>query len=104
MGIDSKFMDITRKAIGVDLANIMNKVIILLFIKNLYNKDMLKKYGDLVYNEEQEIGEINQIVDISKDIGGTGKIKQSHKIVLSRTNKIILLETLLEVWQVWPFT
>ena len=40
----------------------------------------LKKYEGLVYNGEQVIGEINQIVDISKSIVGTGDIKQSRKV------------------------
>ena len=33
-------MDLTKKTIGIDPANITNHVIILLFIKNLYNKDI----------------------------------------------------------------
>ena len=33
-------MDWTEIAIGVDLANITTRVIILLFIKNLYNNDI----------------------------------------------------------------
>ena len=47
----------------------------------------LKKYKGLIYNEEQEIGEINQIVDISTDIGGTGNIK--NKTAFKRLTKII---------------
>ena len=39
----------------------------------------LKKYERLVYNEEQDIGQINQIVDLSKDVSGTGEIKQSNR-------------------------
>ena len=96
-----------EKAIGVDPANITNRVPIFLFIKNLYNRNIrkrvagakvvnsladaftlahhsllkLKKYKALVYSEEQEIGEINQTVGISKDIGGTDSIKQSNKSV-----------------------
>ena len=34
------FADLTEKASGVDLANIMGRVIIFLFITNLYNKDI----------------------------------------------------------------
>ena len=95
-----KFTHLTEEAIGVDPANITNRVIIFLFIKNLYNKDIRrrvaganiintladtfklshhslikqKKYEGLVYNEEQEIGDISQIVGISKNIGGIGNI------------------------------
>ena len=71
--------DITEKAMGVDLVNIINWVMIFLFIKNLYNKDIrrrvvgmkvintlagtfkldhhsllkLRKYEGLIYNKEQ---------------------------------------------------
>ena len=101
---------------AVDQGNIMKRVIIFLFIMNLYNKDIrrrvasakviniiankfklannsllkLKKYEGKVYNEGQEIRNINQIVDISKDIGGPGNIKQPNKSALNKTNKIIL--------------
>ena len=34
------FTDLTEKAMGIDPANIINWVIIFLFIKNLYNKDI----------------------------------------------------------------
>ena len=34
------FTDLTETAIGIDPANITNKVIIYLFIKNLYNEDI----------------------------------------------------------------
>ena len=34
------FTDVTEKAMGVDPDNIMNRVIIFLFIKNLYNIDI----------------------------------------------------------------
>ena len=97
---------------GEDPANIMNRMIILLFKKNLDNKDRrrrvasvkvintladtfklayynllkLKKYEGLIYSKEQEIAEINQTVDLTKGIGGTGDIKQSCK---SELNKII---------------
>ena len=40
----------------------------------------LKKYKGLVYKEEQEVGEINQIADISKDIGETANIKNQIKV------------------------
>ena len=99
------FTDLTNKAMGINPANIKNRAIIFLFIKNLYNKDIrrrvagakvintladafrlahhsllrLKKYEGLVFNEEQEIGEINQIVDLSNGIGQTGNIKNSSK-------------------------
>ena len=98
----------------VDPANITNRVITFLFIKNLNKKYIetilasakaintlaetfklahhslltLKKYEGLVYNEELKIGEIKQIVDLSEDIGGTGNIKQSNKSALNETNKI----------------
>ena len=103
---------------GVDPVNITNRVIIFLFMKNIYNKDRrrvagtktintlagafklahcnllkLKRYEGLVYNGEQEIGKINQIVDLSKDVSGTGKIKQSNRSTLNKTNKIYLLGT-----------
>ena len=35
----------------------------------------------------QEISEINQIVDLSKDVSGTGEIKQSKRSTLSETNR-----------------
>ena len=34
------FTDLTEKAMGTDPSNITNRVIIFLFIKNLYNKDI----------------------------------------------------------------
>ena len=34
------FMDLTEKAMGIDPANITNRVIIFLLIINLYNKDI----------------------------------------------------------------
>ena len=44
-----------------------------------HSSQKLRKYESLVYNEEQEISEINQTVDISKDIGRTGNIKNQIK-------------------------
>ena len=35
-----KFTDLTEKALGTDPANISKVVVIFLFIKNLYNKDI----------------------------------------------------------------
>ena len=37
------------------------------------------------------IGEINQTVYLSKDVGGTGDIKQSNKSALNKTKKMILI-------------
>ena len=75
------FTDLTEKALGTDTANITNRVVLFLFFKNLYNKDIqrrvagakiinsladtsrlahhsilkLKKYEGLVCNEDQAI-------------------------------------------------
>ena len=83
------FTDLTEKAMGVHPASITNRVIIFLFIKNLYNWDIswyiagakvintladafkvahqsllkLKKYKGLLYIDECELSEINQITD-----------------------------------------
>ena len=37
------FTDLTEKAMEVDPANIMNRMMIFLFIKNLYNKDIRRR-------------------------------------------------------------
>ena len=34
------FTDLTEKALGTEPANITNRVILFLFVKNLYNKDI----------------------------------------------------------------
>ena len=97
---------------GLDLANITNSMIIFLFIKNLYNQNIrrrvagmkvvntldsfklahhnlleLKKYGGLVYNEEQVIGKISQFVHLSKGVSGAGKINQSNRSTQNMTNR-----------------
>ena len=67
---------------GIDPANILNKVIIFLLLKNLHNKDIrrwvarlahhsllkLKKYERLVYNDNQTIAEINEITDSTSNM------------------------------------
>ena len=53
----------------------------------------------LIFNEEQEMGEIYQIVDFSKDMGGTDDINQSNKSALNKTNQnLYLLGILLVMW------
>ena len=37
------FTDLTEKAMGVDPSNFTNRVIMFLFIKNLYNKDIRRR-------------------------------------------------------------
>ena len=80
------FTDLTEKAMGAHPHNITNRVIIFLFIKNLYNCDIqkciagpktintladafkladqsllkLKKYEGLLHNEEYEVSEIQK--------------------------------------------
>ena len=121
------FTDLTEKAMGVDPANITNTVIIFLSIQNLYTKDIsrrvasakvintqadafklvhhsllkLKKYEGLVYKEEQEI---NQIVDTSKDIDGTGDIKQSNKSALNKNKNYTYWGTCWRWGEFWPFS
>ena len=41
------FTDFTEKAMGVDSANIMNRVIIFLFIKNLCSKDIRRRVASV---------------------------------------------------------
>ena len=87
------FTDLTEKVLGTDPADITNKVIIFLFIKYLYNKDIqrvagakalntltdtfklahhsilkLKKYAGLEYNEGQTIAEINEITHSTSNL------------------------------------
>ena len=89
------FTDLMDDAMGVDQANITNRMILFLFIKNLYNTDMgrrvddkysswfiqisspqlVKNYDRLEYNEEQETSKINQIVDSSRAVSGAAEIK-----------------------------
>ena len=52
-----------------------------------HNLFKLKKYEGLVHNEEQEIGDINQMVYTSKNIGKFDNIKQLNKSVLNKTNE-----------------
>ena len=100
-----KIHRLIEKVMGIDPANITNQVIIFLFIKNLYNKDTwwvvgaktinvlvdtfklphhsllkLKTYKGLVYSDEHEIAEINQIIDISKDIDRSTNAKQPDQV------------------------
>ena len=109
----TKIYGLNRKSIGVDLANITNWLITFLFIKSFYNKDIrwwvagkktinmlagtfklahyslikLKKYKGLVYNDEHEIAEINQILDTSKDIGKSNNSTQADISILNNTHK-----------------
>ena len=46
----------------------------------------LMKYEGLVYNKEQETGEIDKIVDFTKKIGGTCNIQQSCRSALNKSN------------------
>ena len=88
------FTDLREKALQTDPANITNRVIIFLFVRNLYNKDIwrrvagaktlntladafrlahhsllkLKKYEGLVYNEDQAIAEFNKIADWTSNL------------------------------------
>ena len=88
------FTDLTEEAKAVNLANIMNRVIIILFIKNLYNCNIqkciagaktintlvdafklahqsvlkFKKYEGLLFNKEYEVSEIWQQTDMYKNI------------------------------------
>ena len=97
----------------VDLASITNRVNIFLFSKNLctnnirrvtranaintladaftlahHNLLKVKKYEELLYNEEHEPGKINHIVASSKGASGNGEVNQSNRGVLNKTNKI----------------
>ena len=90
---------------GADPANIMNRVIIFLFIKNLYNCDTqkyiagaktvhtladtfklahqsllkLKKYEGLLYNEEHEVSQIQQHSDMYKNTNDNKTSISSNK-------------------------
>ena len=100
-----KFTNLSEKAIVIDPANTTNRVIIFLFIKNLYKKDIrrqvagaktintladafrlayhnllkLKKYERLVYNEEQTIAEINKITDSTWNMKVNNGPKTSYR-------------------------
>ena len=41
------FRELTGKAMGVDPANIMSRVLRFLFIKNLYNKDIRRRVASV---------------------------------------------------------
>ena len=112
-GIYTNFTDLPEKAMGIDPANITNHVIIFLFIKALYNKDIrwwvsgaktistladifwlahqslfkLKKYEGLVYNDEHAIIEINEITDTMINIKVGNRPRNLDKNPQDKTDK-----------------
>ena len=107
------FTDLTEKAMAIDPCNITNHVIIFLFIKNLYNKDIrlwvagaktistladaykladhslkLKKYDGLVFNDEHIIAEINQITDAMINTNTGNRPKTPDKSCKIRPTKV----------------
>ena len=107
------FTDLTEKAMRIDLANITNHVIIFLFIKNLYNKDIrlqvagaktistlvdaftlahhsllkLKKYEGFVYQNEDTIAEINRITHTMTKTKVNYRPKTPDRDLQNKTNK-----------------
>ena len=101
------------KSNGSYSANITNCVIIFLFIKNVYNKDIrwwvagaktistladsfklahhsllkFKKYEGLVYNDKHAIAEINQITETLTNINVGNRPKPPEKALQNKTNK-----------------
>ena len=98
---------------GIDPANITNLVIIFLFIKPLYNKDIrwqvsgtmtistladafrlahhsllkVQKYEGLMYNDEHAIAEITQITDTLTNTKVGNRPKTQDKDLQNKTNK-----------------
>ena len=98
---------------GTDPANITNRVILFLLIKNLYNRDIrrwvagtkiintfadafrlahhnllkLKTYERLVYNKDQTIEEINEIADSTSNMKVNNQPKTSNRDQQNKNNK-----------------
>ena len=51
----------------------------------------------MVYNDKHEAAEINQIIDTSKDMGGSNNSKQPDKSILNKTHKNYMS------WGTWKY-